>query len=117
MESLNTQIENVIVVCDYYESGLLKNGEPVVIESIPGADEKLKRDFNGWVNDARELLQPFAYTVEMLALYRPRLADIKYHNRDGLELAKRIKSNVSDETKVYYSCIDIKILLEHAKNR
>jgi len=117
MESLNTHIENVIVVCDYYESGLLKNGEPVVIESIPGADEKLKSDFNGWVNEARELMQPFAYTVEMLALCRPRLADIKYHNRDGLELAKRIKSIIGSDTKVYYSCIDIKILLEQTKNR
>jgi hypothetical protein len=115
MESIKT--ENSIVICDYYETGLLKNGEPVAIESISGVDEKLNNEFNGWLNEARELLQPFAFTVEMLKLYRPQLADIKYHNRDGFELAKRIKSIVGDDMNVYYSCVDISLLLEQAKNR
>jgi hypothetical protein len=117
MKTNDINEENLIVVCDYYDTGLLKNGEPVTIESIAGKDEKLKNEFNGWVNEALELLQPFAFTVEMLELYRPRLADIKYHNRDGLELAKRIKSIVGVDFKVYYSCLDIEILLEQAKNR
>ena len=114
MES--TRTENTIVICDYCETGLLKNGEPVTIESIAVADEKLKNEFNTWLIEAGELLQPFEFTVEMLKLYRPKLADIKYHNRDGFELAKRIQSIVGNNVKVYYSCIDIGILLVQAKN-
>ena len=117
MKTKGTPIKNSIVICDYFETGLLKNGESVAIESIAGADEKLKNEFNGWKNEARKLLKPFEFTIEMLELYRPRLADIKYHNRDGLELAKRIKSIVGGDFKIYYSCIDIRILLEQAKNR
>ena len=115
MESIKT--ENSIVICDHYETGLLKNGEMVAIESIAGVDEELKNEFNGWLKEARELLKPFAFTVEMLKLYRPNLADIKYHSRDGFQLAKRIKSAVGGNTKVYYSCMDISLLLEQAKNR
>ena len=117
MESKNIKTENSIVVCDYYETGLLKNGEPIAIEGIPGVDEKLKNEFKGWMNEASELLKPFELTVEMLALYRPPLADIKSHNRDGLELAKRIKSIMDGDFKVYYSCIDISALLEQVKSR
>lgn len=117
MKSKDINAKNLIVVCDYYDTGLLKNGEPVAIESIAGVDKELQSKFNGWLNEAHELLKPFAFTVEMLELYRPRLADIKYHNRDGLELAIRIKSLVDKDIKVYYSCIDIGILLEQVKNR
>ena len=117
MNSNNINMENSIVVCDYYDTGLLKNGEPVAIESISGADKNLKNEFNSWIKDARELLKPFSFTVEMLSLCRPSLADIKYHNRDGFELAKRIKSLVGGDFKIYYSCLDIEILLEQAKNR
>jgi hypothetical protein len=117
MESKNINTENSIIVCDYYATGLLKNGEPVVIESIAGVDEKLKNEFNEWLNEGLELLKPFAFTVQMLSLYRPRLADIKYHNRIGFELAKRIKSVVGSDVKVYYGCVDISVLLEQAKNR
>ena len=77
VNSNSLNMENSIVVCDYYDTGLLKNGEPVAIESIAGADKNLKNEFNSWINDARELLKPFSFTVEMLELYRPRLADIK----------------------------------------
>jgi hypothetical protein len=117
MGKKNIKTKNAIVICDYYETGLLKNGEPVTIESISGTDERLKNEFNIWLNEAKELLRPFAFTVQILKLYRPQLADIKYHNRDGFELAKRIKSIVGSEIKVYYCCIDISILLEQIKNR
>jgi hypothetical protein len=83
MGSKNINAQNSIIVCDYYGTGLLKNGEPIAIESIAGMDEKLKSEFKGWLNEARELLQPFEFTVQILELYRPRLADIKYHNRNG----------------------------------
>jgi hypothetical protein len=117
VETKDITAKNLIVVCDYYHTGLLKNGEPVAIESIAGVDEKLKNEFNGWLNEARELLQPFRFTVEMLKLYRPNLADIKQHNRRGFELAKCIKSVMGNDIKVYYSRIDISVLLEQAKNR
>ena len=117
MESENINIVNSIIVCDYYDTGLLKNGEPVAIESIAGVDEKLKNELNDWLNEGLELLKPFAFTIQMLSLYRPRLAEIKYHNRIGFELAKRIKSVVGSDVKVYYGCVDISVLLEQAKNR
>ena len=117
MNSEYPNLENTIIVCDYSETGLLKNGEPIAIESILGADEELKEAFNAWRKEAKELLKPFQFTVEMLALTRVHLADIKYHNRDGLELTKRIKSIVEKDIKVYYSCIDISVLLEQVKNR
>ena len=117
MDSEYPNLENTIIVCDYSETGLLKNGVAITIESISGADEGLKEEFNAWRAEAKELLKPFQYPVEMLALTRVHLADIKYHNRDGLELAKRIKSIVDKDMKVYYSCIDISVLLEQVKNR
>ncbi len=117
MENKNINAKNSIVICDYFDTGLLKNGEPVMIESIASIDEKLKNEFTSWVNEARELLKPFEFTIQMLELYRPRLADIKYHNRGGCELATRIKFIVGGDFKVYYSCIDISVLLELVKNR
>ena len=112
-----TVMDDSIVICDYYETGLLRNGEPLSIENLEGADETLKSEFNDWRDERHELMKPFAYTVGLLALYKPCLAELKYHNRDGLELAKRIRAVVGNDFKVYYSCIDISILLEQVKNK
>ena len=111
MKTKGTPIKNSIVICDYFETGLLKNGESVAIESIAGADEKLKNEFNGWKNEARKLLKPFEFTIEMLELYRPSLAKKKYYNMNDFELAKRIKSLVGRDFKIYFSCLDIEHII------
>jgi len=111
VNSNNVNMENSIVVCDYYDTGLLKTGEPVAIESIAGADKNLKNEFNSWINHARELLEPFSFTVEMLELYRPSLAKKKYYNMNDFELAKRIKSLVGRDFKIYFSCLDIEHII------
>lgn len=112
---MKANAESSLIVCDYYDTGLLKNGEAVAIESIEGLDENFKNEFKAWLNEARELLQPFAFTFELVKLYRPRLADIKYHNINGIELAMHFKSVVGDVVRVYYSCIDISLLTEQTK--
>jgi hypothetical protein len=77
----------------------------------------LIEDFTNWLNEGRELLKPFSYTVGMLDLTPPRLGDLKQHNKTGLELAKRIKSILPAEIPIYYACIDLTILLEQIKNK
>ena len=106
----------IMTIGDYYETGLSCNRGLLGIKSLT-TDKVLIEDFTNWLNEGRELLKPFSYTVGMMDLAPPNLAEMKLHNKTGLELAKRIKSILPVEIPVYYACIDLKILLEQIRNK
>ena len=93
------------------------NDEEIEIGIIAGTDRQLIQDFAEWLNEAEMLLEPFKYTVGLMYLCPPYLAGLREHNNMGFELAKRIKNVVHKDVKVYYSCIDLRDLLEQVKNK
>ena len=103
-------VPNVIIVSDYFENGLLKNDVGTTIHSIARGDSELIHEFMQWVDDSRELLQPFQYTVGMMRLLPPKVGELKQHNKKGFELAKRIKAITDEYYKVYYSCVNCELL-------
>ena len=106
----------IMTIGDYYVTGLSCNRGLLGIKSLT-TDKVLIEDFTNWLNEGRELLKPFSYTVGILDLTPPSLGDLKQHNKTGLELTKRIKGILPAEIKVYYACIDLKILIEQIKNK
>ena len=118
MKTKETNYLNTVIITigDCYENGISCNRGLMVIKSIT-TDKLLIEDFNKWLAEGRELLKPFSYTVGMMDLAPPNLAEMKLHNKTGLELAKRIKSILPVEIPVYYACIDLTILLEQIKNK